>query len=84
MRTPLAFTLILAAVPLFAIDPVFARDGVAIDGYDAVAYFTGAKPVEGSAEHAFEWNGANWHFATEADRAWWMEHGRLSSARSKA
>jgi YHS domain-containing protein len=70
----LAFVLLLAAVPLLAIEPVFANDGVAIDGYDAVAYFTDSKPMEGSAEHAFEWNGAKWHFASEAHRAAFAEN----------
>lgn len=74
-RLPLlALALILTAAPLFAIDPVFAKDGVAIDGYDAVAYFTDAKPVEGSPDHAFEWKGAKWHFATEAHRAAFAEN----------
>lgn len=44
--------------------PVYANDGIAIDGTDAVAYFTENKPVAGSSENAFEWNGATWHFAS--------------------
>ncbi len=38
--------------------------GVAIDGTDAVAYFTESRPVEGKREHSFEWNGATWRFAS--------------------
>ncbi|MEQ8604525.1 MAG: YHS domain-containing (seleno)protein [Marivibrio sp.] len=38
--------------------------GVAIDGYDPVAYFTQGAPVEGSSAHAFDWNGAEWRFAS--------------------
>jgi YHS domain-containing protein len=37
--------------------------GVAIKGYDPVAYFTDAKPVEGNGDFTFEWNGAKWRFA---------------------
>src|SRR5438132_742149 len=37
--------------------------GVAIKGYDPVAYFTDSKPVEGSSDFTFEWNGAKWRFA---------------------
>ncbi len=38
-------------------------DGVAIKGYDPVAYFTKGRPVKGSAKIAEEWLGATWHFA---------------------
>ena len=37
---------------------------LAIQGYDPVAYFTDSKPVKGSADHAFTWNGAEWRFAS--------------------
>jgi YHS domain-containing protein len=42
------------------------RDGVAIDGHDAVAYFTKKAAIKGSAEYTFEWEGAKWLF-TSAD-----------------
>ena len=42
--------------------------GVAIKGYDPVAYFTAAKPVSGKSEFAFEWMGATWRFASAAHR----------------
>ncbi|MEO8195370.1 MAG: YHS domain-containing (seleno)protein [Thermoanaerobaculia bacterium] len=42
--------------------------GVAIDGWDPVAYFTDSKPVEGNKQFTFEWNGAIWHFASAAHR----------------
>lgn len=38
--------------------------GLAIKGYDAVAYFEEGKPVAGKAEHAFAWMGATWRFAS--------------------
>lgn len=37
--------------------------GVAIKGYDTVAYFTLAEPVKGSREFEHRWNGARWRFA---------------------
>ena len=43
--------------------------GVAINGYDPVAYFTAGKPVAGSADFTTEWNGAVWRFSTPANRA---------------
>ncbi|MBK1671435.1 hypothetical protein CKO28_25885 [Rhodovibrio sodomensis] len=46
----------------------FAEDGVAIRGYDPVAYFDQGAPVEGSAEHSLEWQGVTWHFASADHR----------------
>jgi YHS domain-containing protein len=34
-----------------------------------VAYFTEGEPVEGSADHELEWNGATWRFASTANLA---------------
>jgi YHS domain-containing protein len=42
--------------------------GVAIKGYDPVAYFTESKPVKGSSDFSHEWNGAEWRFASAANR----------------
>ncbi|MBW8782226.1 MAG: YHS domain protein [Verrucomicrobia bacterium] len=42
--------------------------GVAIKGYDPVAYFTDAKPVKGDSDFSFNWNGAEWRFASAAHR----------------
>lgn len=41
---------------------------VAIKGYDAVAYFTVGKAIEGSEAFAYKWLGADWHFASAAHR----------------
>jgi YHS domain-containing protein len=40
-----------------------SRDGVAIKGYDTVAYFTLGEPTLGSPEFEHEWRGAKWRFA---------------------
>jgi hypothetical protein len=59
----------LVAAPALAVEPVNQdRGGVAIEGYDPVAYFEQGEPVEGSADHAFEWQGATWRFASAAHR----------------
>ena len=39
-------------------------DGVAIQGYDPVAYFSEGHPVQGTEEHAFEWEDSRWLFST--------------------
>ncbi len=38
--------------------------GIAIKGYDPVAYFTEGKPVKGSEKFTYQWNGAVWQFAS--------------------
>jgi YHS domain-containing protein len=45
------------------------RDGVAIQGYDPVAYFTESRPVEGSARYSALRNGAIYQFASAENQA---------------
>jgi YHS domain-containing protein len=57
------------ATPALAAEPmVFQRRGRAIRGADPVAYFTQGRAVDGARGLAFDWNGATWHFASEANR----------------
>jgi hypothetical protein len=44
------------------------RRGVALDGYDAVAYFTESRAVKGSEAFELTWDGARWRFASAANR----------------
>jgi YHS domain-containing protein len=46
--------------------------GVAIMGYDAVAYFTDGQAVKGSEEHSYEWLGTPWYFANEKHKEMFM------------
>lgn len=57
-------TRVLAATPPVYMD----RKGVAIDGSDAVAYFTDGKPVRGTTAFTHSWKGATWRFASAANR----------------
>lgn len=43
--------------------------GVALGGYDPVAYFTEGRPVPGSGAFETIWNGAAWRFANEGNMA---------------
>ena len=45
------------------------QDGVAIKGYDPVAYFTDGKPVRGSAEFTVLYKDATFRFASAAHKA---------------
>lgn len=66
---------ILAATPVIAAEPpVFQRDGLAISGYDPVAYFTEGKPVKGSSEFTAVHDGATFQFATADNRATFLDN----------
>lgn len=52
-----------AGTPLF-----HAESGVAIGGYDAVAYFTEGLAVPGRPDIQLEWKGTIWRFVSEANR----------------
>lgn len=43
-------------------------EGVAIEGYDPVAYFKSGKPVRGSGKFTAKHNGATWRFSSAANR----------------
>ncbi|MFO7446388.1 MAG: YHS domain-containing (seleno)protein [Ignavibacteriaceae bacterium] len=42
------------------------KNGAAIKGYDAVAYFTDSKAVMGKADYTYKWMDAEWHFASKS------------------
>jgi YHS domain-containing protein len=64
-----AFILLAAVSVVRAEKPVNTTfTGVAIKGYDPVAYFTDGKPVKGDSDFSFNWNGAEWRFANAAHR----------------
>ena len=60
----LAFT-VLASFTLFAQQSVFVKSGIAINGYDPVAYFKEGKPVIGNEKFSFKWKDANWLFSNQ-------------------
>jgi YHS domain-containing protein len=50
-------------------DPInHSRSGIAIRGYDPVAYFTDSKPVKGDPQFSYSWRGATWQFASAEHR----------------
>jgi hypothetical protein len=46
-----------------------ATHGVAVEGYDAVAYFVDHRPLRGSDAYTRTWNGVVWKFASAEHRA---------------
>ncbi|CAB5125274.1 hypothetical protein D3OALGA1CA_2855 [Olavius algarvensis associated proteobacterium Delta 3] len=73
---PLSLGLVLGLVIAFSYGlPAVASDGdgdeilgIAIKGYDPVAYFTEGKAVKGTEKYAHHWNEAEWHFASGENR----------------
>jgi YHS domain-containing protein len=68
----LALAITILAVPMLvaAAPPELNLDaqGVAIHGYDPVAYFTDGKPVKGSARFSHKVGDATYHFASAGHR----------------
>ena len=72
MNTRFAF-LLLASSAVFAgnaqVNPINANSqGVAIKGFDTVAYFTQSRPVKGDAKFSFRWMDATWLFSSSENR----------------
>jgi hypothetical protein len=63
-----AVALVTVAAQSPATSAVNATRGIALDGYDVVAYFTAGKPAKGLPAHAHHWNGVTWHFVSAANR----------------
>jgi len=65
----MSITTVSAAGPINTLEKSglfgFKDSGIAIRGYDTVAYWTLGKPVEGSDDYTTEWQGATWKFASE-------------------
>jgi YHS domain-containing protein len=47
---------------------ISGSDNLAIKGYDAVAYFTEGRAVEGKSEFRHSWEGASWQFSSASNR----------------
>lgn len=74
--TPLIKTLLLTlslitAPQAFALDKINTTffGGLAIEGYDPVAYFTENKAVQGNKQYTLEWMEANWRFSSAENLA---------------
>jgi hypothetical protein len=52
-------------VSLIVTDPL---TGVAMDGYDAVSYFTESDPQPGKPDYEYVWQGVPWYFESAANR----------------
>src|SRR5438093_1073528 len=67
----LSFALALLAVSAWAADKTLLnldKSGLALQGYDPVAFFMDGKPVKGKPELGLHHNGALYYFATKEHR----------------
>jgi hypothetical protein len=81
--TRLAATLVIAATMCAFVPPAFAglterivvdwHSGLAIGGYDPVAFFTDGKPLLGSANLELRYGGVVWRFCNIGNRAAFAE-----------
>jgi YHS domain-containing protein len=67
-KTLSAAWLMLGASFSCAAGEYFVRNGIALDGYDPVAYFVEKKAVAGSSEFTVEHKGSVFRFASAANR----------------
>jgi len=58
------FAFIILAQNAIAQSEIFGTTEGAINGYDAVAYFTESKPVKGKKENSFVWKEETWYFSS--------------------
>lgn len=67
--TTIAATAVAVSLPAQAQQAShYLGEGLALSGYDPVAYFTDRKATQGSADFAADWDGVTWHFASAANR----------------
>jgi YHS domain-containing protein len=45
----------------------FSKDGIAINGYDPVAYFSDNAAVDGNKQFAYDWMGTRWLFKNQTN-----------------
>lgn len=63
-----------ATTEAIVVDP---NRGLALSGFDPVAYFTDAKPLVGRGELEYAFAGATWRFRNEGNRAAFAEHPEI-------
>ena len=64
----IALATAIASASLAFAGEFFEHQGVAIRGYDPVAYFTEGRPVKGSPEFAADYKGSKFLFSSIANR----------------
>ena len=68
-RLVMVFLFLAVSSPALAVDEINTTffGNLAIEGYDAGAYFTERRAIKGSREFEMSWKGANWRFSSAAN-----------------
>lgn len=75
LRTMIAGVVVLCGIPLTALAgqaSVNVQGGIAIQGYDPVAYFIAGEPRKGRSGISAEYKGVRWLFSSEANKRRFM------------
>ena len=67
-RLLLILVVLLPALVMASENHINHQDGIAMHGYDPVAYFTVEKAVKGQASLSYEWSDAIWLFSSKQNR----------------
>lgn len=67
-RSPIFLLFCISAGSVWAGGLFFNTNGIAINGFDPVAYFEQDVAVKGNPEISFEWKGATWRFSSVENR----------------
>ncbi len=62
------FFLVFFAHSAWTADAVFNQSGVAVNGYDVVAYHVEAEAIKGESSYSHNWNNVDWYFSNKANR----------------
>jgi YHS domain-containing protein len=68
MKKLVTLVLFVLTTGAYAQSQYFNNNGIAINGYDPVAFFTENAAMEGSKQYSYEWNGTTWQFKNAANR----------------
>ncbi|GGI72460.1 YHS domain-containing (seleno)protein [Shewanella gelidii] len=61
----ISLLILLAGCTSLGNQPIYNDNGVAVNGYDVVAYFTESKAVQGNPAFTVRYNNINWLFSNE-------------------
>ena len=73
MKYILASLFFLISIQTMASNKIFARNSVAISGYDTVAFFMEEKAIKGNSQFQTEWQGVNWFFSSQKNLEFFNE-----------
>jgi YHS domain-containing protein len=62
----IAVLFLISALAKGQTSPYYCEQGIAISGYDAVAYFMQNSAVKGNVAFSYQWNNAQWLFSSQS------------------